>query len=108
MAAAQRLADGVLGIEELQRRGLGGVDPKEPALPVLEVEQVEIDARRNSAGDIVASSLEIEDDDLGVAIEGPLDAADETSVSVLGVGFAIIVLPSLGFLDCLFGSVINQ
>jgi hypothetical protein len=51
--------------------------------------KVEIDARRNSVGDIVASSLEIEDDDLGVAIEGPLDAADETSVSVLGIGFAI-------------------
>ena len=51
--------------------------------------KVEIDARRNSVGDIVATSLEIEDDDLGVAIEGPLDAADETSVSVLGIGFAI-------------------
>ena len=50
--------------------------------------KVEIYARRNDAGDIVASTLEIEDD-IGVAIEGPLDGADGTSVAILGIGFTI-------------------
>jgi predicted RNA-binding protein len=52
--------------------------------------KVEIDARRNDAGDIVASMLELEDS-MGVAIEGPVDAVSETSVSILGIGFTISV-----------------
>ena len=50
--------------------------------------KVEIYARRNDAGEIVASSLEIEDS-MGVAIEGPVDGFDEVSVSVLGIVFNI-------------------
>ena len=52
--------------------------------------KVEIHARLNDVGDIVASTLEIEDD-MGVEIEGPLDGFDEVSVSVLGVVFGIDV-----------------
>jgi hypothetical protein len=50
--------------------------------------KVEIHARRNDAGNIVASTLEIEDG-MGVEIEGPVSGADETSISILGVVFAI-------------------
>ena len=50
--------------------------------------KVEIHGRRNDVGDIVASSLEIEDD-MGVEIEGPVDGFDEVSVSVLGIVFGI-------------------
>ena len=52
--------------------------------------KVEIHGRRNDVGDIVASSLEIEDD-MGVEIEGPVDGFDEVSVSVLGIVFGIDV-----------------
>lgn len=50
--------------------------------------KVEIDARRNDAGDIVASTFELEDS-MGVAIEGPVDGFDDTSVSILGIVFTI-------------------
>lgn len=49
---------------------------------------VEIHAHRNDAGDIVASSLEVEDN-LEVEIEGPVDGIDDTSISILGIGFSI-------------------
>jgi hypothetical protein len=48
--------------------------------------RVEINARMNAAGAIVASKLEIEDS-VGIKIEGPLDAIDAMSVTVLGVTF---------------------
>lgn len=48
---------------------------------------VEVHARLNEAGDIVAGALEIEDGP-GVEIEGPVDAIDETSISVFTVIFA--------------------
>ncbi len=50
--------------------------------------KVEIDARRNDAGDIVATKFEFEDS-MGVAIEGPVDGFDEVSVSILGIVFTI-------------------
>ncbi|MFQ5530499.1 MAG: DUF5666 domain-containing protein, partial [Gemmatimonadota bacterium] len=50
--------------------------------------KVEIHARRNDAGEIVASTLQFEDS-MGVAIEGPVDAVNETSVSILGIVFTI-------------------
>lgn len=50
--------------------------------------KVEIDARRNDAGEIVASTLQFEDS-MGVAIEGPVDTVNETSVSILGIVFTI-------------------
>jgi hypothetical protein len=52
--------------------------------------KVEIHARRNDVGEIVASSFELEDS-MGVAIEGPVSGYDETSVSVLDIVFGIDV-----------------
>lgn len=52
--------------------------------------KVEIHARRNDVGEIVASSFKFEDS-MGVAIEGPVSGYDETSVSVLDIVFGIDV-----------------
>jgi len=52
--------------------------------------KVEIHARRNDVGEIVATSFEFEDS-VGVAIEGPVNGYDETSVSVLDIVFVIDV-----------------
>jgi hypothetical protein len=49
---------------------------------------VEIHAHRNDAGDVVASSLEIEDE-LQVEMEGPVDAVDDVSITILGITFGI-------------------
>lgn len=50
--------------------------------------KVEIHAHQNDAGQIVASTLDIEDD-MGNEIEGPVTAVTGTSVSILGVEFFI-------------------
>jgi hypothetical protein len=49
---------------------------------------VEVHARFNDAGDIVASTFEIEDD-TKIEIEGPVDAIDDTSITVLSIVFSI-------------------
>tara|TARA_R110000782_G_scaffold180899_2_gene271337 strand:- start:1088 stop:2509 length:1422 start_codon:yes stop_codon:yes gene_type:complete len=48
---------------------------------------VEISARRDTAGGLLASKLEV-DDDIGIKIEGMLDAIDDVSVTVVGVTFS--------------------
>lgn len=52
-------------------------------------DKVEIKARRAVDGTIYASSLHLEDD-MGYEIEGPVDAIDDVSISVLGISFAIV------------------
>jgi len=55
---------------------------------------VEFHAHRNDAGDIVASSFEIEDS-LEIEIEGPVDAIDDTSITVLTIVFSVDPLTTL-------------
>lgn len=50
--------------------------------------KVEIDARWADDGSIIASSLHLEDD-MGYKIEGPLDAIDDVSLTVLNVIFSV-------------------
>ena len=50
--------------------------------------KVEIHARRNEDGNIVATMFQFEDS-MGVAIEGPVSGYDVTSVSVLDIVFRI-------------------
>jgi hypothetical protein len=56
-------------------------------LPINAV--VEFHAHRNDAGAIVASTFEIEDG-IEVEIEGPLDAIDDTSITVLTIIFNVV------------------
>ena len=51
-------------------------------------DKVEIDARMGADGIIYASSLHLEDD-LGYEIEGPVDAIDDVSITVVGVTFGV-------------------
>lgn len=51
-------------------------------------DKVEIKARQADDGTIFASSLHL-DDDMGYEIEGPVDAIDEVSISILGISFVI-------------------
>jgi len=69
-------------------------------LPVGTV--VEFHARRNAAGAIVASTFEIEDN-VEIEIEGPVDAIDDTSITVMTIVFGLDVttvflngIPSVG------------
>ena len=51
-------------------------------------DKVEIEARMGVDGLMYASSLYLEDD-LGYEIEGPVDAVDDVSITVLGITFAV-------------------
>ena len=51
-------------------------------------DKVEIDARMGADGMIYASSLHLEDD-LGYEIEGPVDAIDDVSITVVGITFGV-------------------
>jgi len=51
-------------------------------------DKVEIEARTADDGTIYATTLQLEDD-MGYEIEGPVDAIDEVSISVLGIMFMI-------------------
>lgn len=51
-------------------------------------DKVEIEARMADDGTIYASSLHLEDDS-GYEIEGPTDAIDEVSITVLGISFGL-------------------
>ena len=51
-------------------------------------DKVEIDARMGADGIIYASSLHLEDD-LGYEIEGPVDAIDDASITVVGITFGV-------------------
>ena len=51
-------------------------------------DKVEIEARTADDGTIYATTLQLEDD-MGYEIEGPVDAIDELSISVLGIMFMI-------------------
>lgn len=53
-------------------------------------DKVEIEARWGDAGEIYASNLHLEDD-LGYEIEGPVDAVDDVSLTVLGVTYSLDV-----------------
>jgi len=53
-------------------------------------DKVEIEARWGDAGEIYASNLHLEDD-LGYEIEGPVDAIDDVSLTVLGVTYSLDV-----------------
>jgi hypothetical protein len=53
-------------------------------------DKVDIEARWGDAGEIYASNLHIEDD-LGYEIEGPVDAIDDVSLTVLGVTYSLDV-----------------
>ncbi len=55
---------------------------------IMAGDKVEIDARRADDGTIYASTLHVEDD-TGNEIEGPLEAIDEVSVTVVGVEFGV-------------------
>ena len=51
-------------------------------------DKVEIDARMGADGIIYASSLYLEDD-FGYEIEGPVDAIDDVSITVVGITFGV-------------------
>ena len=55
---------------------------------IVDGTKVEIEARWADNGSIIASSLQLEDD-RGYEIEGPLDAIDDVSVTVLSVIFSL-------------------
>jgi hypothetical protein len=55
---------------------------------IMTGDKVEIDARMGADGIIYASSLHLEDD-LGYEIEGPVDAIDAVSITVVGVTFVV-------------------
>ena len=55
---------------------------------IIAGDKVEIDARMGADGIIYASSLQIEDD-LGYEIEGPVDAIDDVSITVVGITFGV-------------------
>ena len=55
---------------------------------IMRGDKVEIDARMGADGIIYASSLHLEDD-FGYEIEGPVDAIDDASITVVGVTFGV-------------------
>jgi len=55
---------------------------------IIAGDKVEIDARIGADGIIYASSLQIEDN-LGYEIEGPVDAIDDVSITVVGITFGV-------------------
>ena len=55
---------------------------------IIDGDKVEVEARWADDGSIIASSLHLEDD-MGYKIEGPLDAIDDVSLTVLNVIFNV-------------------
>lgn len=51
-------------------------------------DKLEIDARLADDGTVYASSLHLEDD-MGYAVEAPMDEIDDVSITVFGVGFMV-------------------
>jgi len=56
---------------------------------IMVSDKIEIEARWGDDGLIYASNLHLEDNDSDYEIEGPLEAIDDVSINVLGIGFSI-------------------
>lgn len=56
---------------------------------IMASDKIEIEARWGDDGLIYASNLHLEDNDSEYEIEGPLEAIDDVSITVLGIGFSI-------------------